>query len=235
MKNYFAKYLPVKDEIVVGDIVNIINKPHPDVVSFGKVVDILDDSFYLDNSYNVHKPDYEKVKLFICTTDIKVGDKTFPFLRGHCDDIEKGPFNEKINWDTKDFMSGWPDDPHIIENLNYDDYKPYRISTDKGFGSPGRYIKVIGQVSDDAIWVKEGDDFDEGDILISYTLPVTISSPARELIKNAEFDYYPSDGDVENWSDDYLHYNGGRGTTWNLDNVMVSRVKVKCDKCETFH
>ena len=111
-KLYFAKYLPVGEKVVPGDWMKI----H----CTGKVVQCTG----FDGpkpSYNndrcVTRPgDHTRVKLFLCSRDIQVGDK-------------------------------------VIDSI---DGKEYEVKS--GF-LPPEMVKAIGEISPEAKWVKEGDEF----------------------------------------------------------------------------
>lgn len=125
-KTYFCKYLPVEGEVEIGDL----------FFSFsGKVVECLDnegDILYGPmNGFlktNIGNKKSRRAKLFLCTTDIQVGDKCF------CLSVEEG---NKQNPDM------WID--------------PYRVRSQGDTCTT--CIKVIGEISPEAIWVKEGDEF----------------------------------------------------------------------------
>lgn len=132
-KPYFAKLLPVKGEIKEGDLCTCPHKGKGINVGKGqpKQVIVL---FTYTKARHLCK-DCTKVKLFLCSRDIQVGDKI------HSDGLE----GEYI---------GTPD------NFAY-------IKTSDGHTSsrrPETCFKVIGEISPDATWVKEGDEFDESDI-----------------------------------------------------------------------
>lgn len=155
MKLYFTKYLPKKGEIKVGDILWQPGEGYTPATKDGVL-------------YKAYTGD-KKVKLFLCSRDVQVGDKVFPFIRGHMDDVIVSPFHPKVYWDTRDFISGYPDEPHTVLDLNHTKNEcndAYKIRTDMGYGSIGRYIKIIGESSPDATWVKEGDEFSEKDVII---------------------------------------------------------------------
>ena len=38
--------------------------------------------------------------------------------------------------------SGFPDEPHTIEDLKHSDYKPYQVRTDHGYGPIEKYFKI---------------------------------------------------------------------------------------------
>lgn len=92
---------------------------------------------------------------------------------------------------------------------------------------------VIGEISKDAIWVVEGSKFNEEEFQINYTLPVKIDSAARQSVQYPEFVRKPTDDDVENWY--HYQFNQGRGCSWETDETVVSRVKILCPTCKTFH
>lgn len=68
------------------------------------------------------------------------GDEVFPIGSGRCLD-DGGWILHKI--DFRDFISGFPDEPHTIKNTHYSDYKPYEVHTSHGYGPIESYFKVI--------------------------------------------------------------------------------------------
>lgn len=86
-------------------------------------------------------------KMMLCTRDIKVGD-TCKFLH------PTNPHPEHL------------DDNHKILNLHHSTYKPFEVRTDNGYGPKEGYFKVIGEISPEAKWIKEGDEFEEDQIRI---------------------------------------------------------------------
>lgn len=119
------------------------------------------------------------VKLFLCSRDIQVGDIiTFQHLGG-CGNFEVGEVDDV----DKDIV--WPiDNPDINISNCY---------------------KVIGELSPDAIWVKEGDKFDEYELW--YYSPITKQFIMKKLI----------DENLE----------------WKK--AVEIRIKLKCSQCNTFH
>jgi hypothetical protein len=82
---------------------------------------------------------YDKIKYHLSNENLQINDKVYPIARGRCqEDIWV-----LLKYDFREFMSGFPDDPHIIKDLNYSDYKPEQIRTDKGFGPIETYYKII--------------------------------------------------------------------------------------------
>jgi len=78
MKNYFAKYLPVEGEIKEGDWVLYANSYFfvKNINNIGLLVTESDGDFRLNKSY------CKKVKLFLCSRDIEVGDEIISPIKG---------------------------------------------------------------------------------------------------------------------------------------------------------
>lgn len=71
--------------------------------------------------------------------DLKFGDKVFPIANG----IVKENVFVFEEFDFSDYMCGYPDEPHIILNLNHSSYKPYEVKTSHGYGPKEIYFKII--------------------------------------------------------------------------------------------
>ena len=71
---------------------------------------------------------------------IEVGDRVFPLTIGYNDGQDY--YVMAIN--TSKSCSGWPDDPHIVLNLDYSRSKSYQVETDKGYGPRECFFKLIG-------------------------------------------------------------------------------------------
>jgi hypothetical protein len=80
----------------------------------------------------------KKIKLFLCSRDIKVGDKAYS-------DVLKDNIERIVV-------------PSIQEALELGSIPTLTV------GAEG--YKIIGEISPDAKWVKEGDEFDENEIKI---------------------------------------------------------------------
>lgn len=80
-----------------------------------------------------------KEVLHLCTNKIAVGDSAFPFLHGGVAALEA----KEAPWEIETYLTGWPNDPHIIEDMHYSDFKPYEIRTSKGFGPREDYFLVF--------------------------------------------------------------------------------------------
>jgi len=98
------------------------------------------------------KTGYKKVKLFLCSRDINYKDKFF-FKDNPTEMINKG-------------------------GLDSDDR--YWVSDGETLYSKGECFKVIGEISPEAIWVKEGDEFEQNQIKINY--PPTLLSSNNTMI-----------------------------------------------------
>jgi hypothetical protein len=70
---------------------------------------------------------------------LAVGDEVFPIAWGK---TENGLFLFH-ELDYSFCSSGFPDDPHIIKDLNHSDYKPYEIHTNKGYGPVETYFRIM--------------------------------------------------------------------------------------------
>lgn len=143
---YFTKYIPVEGEINIGDTYSCPHKGH---------------ALNLPGKPLAHEPktiicthkigegmlckDCYKIKLFLCSRDIKVGDKVYaPNYKSGTDILEEEQ----------------PDPWYVLENL-------YDV---KNFQNQSSF-KVIGEISPDALgYVKEGMEYNREDIKPFYLL-----------------------------------------------------------------
>ena len=135
---HFAKLLPVEGSILPGDL-------------------------FMDLNGLFRKGKF-KAKLFLCTTDIHEGDKVLSLLNGHFEDVANDPFGSNVDWDYPEFLDYYPNEMHTILDMNHSDYEPYRIRTDHGYGSSGRYVKILGEI-DPATGVTDGMKFDPNEMI----------------------------------------------------------------------
>ena len=149
MKQYFAKYLPVEGEIKEGDMMLLI-EPHPSgqlrkchyIVNNGIYDQLMIDAKE-DKGWGFCKRDeVKKAKLFLCSRDKQVGDKVI-----NPESLEQVDFTIA----DKTHFNGNYEGCILVENPHgtYDSEKIY---------------KVVGEISPEATWVKEGDEFDEEEI-----------------------------------------------------------------------
>jgi hypothetical protein len=134
---YFAKYLPVEGEVTPGDY---YFQPYQE----GQI-GIANKDDYMEGAYM----EDTKAKLFLCSRDIEVGDKVIR------DDGKTG------------WVTGWNGGfDHVDEWLcveHEEDINDYPKGEHDFTIFPQRGFKVIGEVSPNATWVKEGDEFDDKD------------------------------------------------------------------------
>jgi len=82
-----------------------------------------------------------EIRYTLSNEDLKESDKVFPIAHGRCLGGDEWILH---NFDFRDFMSGFPNEPHIILNLKYDaSYKPYEIRTNHGYSPRECYYKII--------------------------------------------------------------------------------------------
>lgn len=121
-KKYFAKYLPVDGEVKDGD--HALNNA-------GCV--------YLSLVGNDDTKAHQKMKLFLCSRDIQVGDKkVYSGING-------------IHEDDKD------NEPEIIAEIKTE----YQLQFIRAIAEAAQVIafKVLCPISPEATWIKEGDEF----------------------------------------------------------------------------
>lgn len=86
---------------------------------------------------------HDGIRYTLTNDNLKVGDEVFPIARGRC--LDDGSWILS-NFDFRDFMSGFPDKPHIIEDLDYDNGrqgKAYQVRTNNGYSPIECYYKII--------------------------------------------------------------------------------------------
>ncbi len=133
---YFSKYLPVEGEINEGD-------------KFLDHTDNLIKDAHIPEFYNnPHVPyfdGYKKVKLFLCSRDIQKTDKEIY--------VHKPDGSESTKVELIDIIS---------------DKENTAVMFKWGEQTPGTLIqntfKVIGEISPEATWAKEGNEFNECEI-----------------------------------------------------------------------
>jgi hypothetical protein len=135
MKPYFAKYLPVEGEIKPGDKfldkqlgICTRDKENPWVEWKGGITNLVIDE------------DHKKVKLFLCSRDIQVGDRVWNQHSGYGEVKEIDEENQYLG------VKYEAEDCECEEDFEY-------------------IVKVIGEISPEATWVKEGDEFDESQFI----------------------------------------------------------------------
>lgn len=140
MKPYFTKYLPVEGEVKEGDITNhgIVKSVEKNKGENPDELKILKEGVrfwytFTKGGLGTNK-NTRKVKLFLCSRDIQVGDTC---------------------------IDGEGDIVTIIDNKE-ESKDGFQIRLEDSY--PLGCFKVIGEVSPDAIWVTEGMEFEESDL-----------------------------------------------------------------------
>lgn len=100
----------------------------------------------------------------------------------------------------------------------------------------------IALLSKEAKWVKEGDEFNEDEVQMVYGCDVTKFSTNNKHTHTLKFyGTSPEEYDVEDkalhWGEhiDGAGHGNGYRLEWDAKVITLLEVKVKCDKCETFH
>lgn len=141
-KTYFAKYLPVEGEIKKGDMVlnthleEWVGVLLQEVPKNKKIKAIVNYNSLYHNIFNC-----KKVKLFLCSRDKNVGEKILV---------------ELDNKEIKEFIVD-------LEIAAFGVFDKDKIGENRHIN---QVFKVIGEISADAIWVKEGDEFDADEVKI---------------------------------------------------------------------
>ncbi len=175
MIRFFTKYLPVDGIITKGDYFLMGENKRVTLCEADK------DAEYFT------KEGYQKVKLFLCSDDIQVGDNVF--LENGYNYFSKAI--DKINNSDRDIILETMPENRKSGTIDYREM-----------------VKVLGEVSPDAIWIKNDMEFDKTDVqryvIANDSLPVLPLAWGDEL-KSRHPDQY---------RDAY---------------------KFKCGNCKTFH
>lgn len=107
----------------------------------------------------------------------------------------------------------------------YSGMKLIVTKSNSGSNASDYYIKVIGEISKDAIWVKDGDEFTKEQIQIVNTKVIECLCEAPGI------DWWVNSNGCKHEDED--NYNRAYCCTRKVDKFPY--VKVKCDKCNTYH
>ena len=147
MKQYFAKCLPVEGEIKEGDT---YWNPRRKIYQKAEKGDDFDT---LNTEYKTQgQKAYQKVKLFLCSRDIQVGDRIYSERSKQYYRVDG---DEPDTYHTLNPTGGWKCD---MEEKGKEISSVGRLFTSV---AKAESFKVIGEISPEAIWVKEGDEFNE--------------------------------------------------------------------------
>lgn len=142
-KPYFAKYLPVEGEIKESD--KYIATTQDAMKLFPNVLVAKKDSYILLG----YQGNFKKVKLFLCSRDIQVGDKVYRNDSKINESFIVGSF--LMSGETR---TGWYAEGFAINPKK-------KLQGARGIRN---YGKIIGEISSEATWVTEGDEFDEDEL-----------------------------------------------------------------------
>lgn len=137
MKEYFAKYLPVE-----GEIKREIGGMK--IFDSKGIIQHIAEDVQLELLPNLNKI-CKKAKLFLCSKNITFG-------------------NNNIRWEQSPYtFSSWSRDKDNKKINLFTEVKGRRIDISS---LESECFKIIGEISPEATWVKEGDEFEEKDIKI---------------------------------------------------------------------
>ena len=131
---YFAKYLPVEGKVEEGDW-GFCTHEEPNLPGYS-IIHLIGKEWEFYKAQNNWYP-AKKVKLFLCSGDIKVGDKVFK------------PRFENL-------------DTFIVLDNEQKTFKEKWITLSEAIF--GGYFKKVGLISPEATWVKEGDELERKNI-----------------------------------------------------------------------
>lgn len=134
-KPYFAKILPVPGGIKVGDIVQANQDSL--IGKYGPLLLPL-------SKAEIDDKEYSKVALYLCSRDVKIGTPNI-----WCEGYDK--LFGCMSRDTK----------HGMLNLHIKENGEYRAAHS---AKEEDCMAVIGLISPEATWIKEGDEFDEDQV-----------------------------------------------------------------------
>jgi hypothetical protein len=149
-KKVMCNTIPCCGFQMVGDLHK--NRPNLDTDKIGSHP-LVDGKFqFKDGTF--HDPNFVREYVLVTETEylyegktykfsnqnLKAGDEVYPISRGFVGDDKK---YHHERFDFRDFMCGFPDEPHIMLNLKHSDYKPYEARTDHGCSPIESYYKII--------------------------------------------------------------------------------------------
>lgn len=156
MEKYFAMYLPIKGEIKGGKF----KTPMGTIATVHKILESFPEKILDTNGNCWPAAKCEKVELSLCSRDLRVGDKVY-------------------NADRPSIGIGEVINPYGDGELLNIKFESFQVGGFLG----NSYFKIIGPVSEDAGWVKEGDKFGDKDIDLGENLyPGTITRAAIKLL-----------------------------------------------------
>lgn len=155
-----------------------------------------DQVWFSGSVYQDNSKDSKPVKLFLCSKDIQVGDKV-----------------------QTDGING--DDWEVV--ATHADLAPNKVSLFEALKR--KSFKVIGEISTEAIWVKEGDEFTDESVqklvlLEVYCADWEIQYSNIDKILNVNETYQPK---------------GVHGKDTYIEDIIFETIQIKCPTCQLFH
>ena len=83
---------------------------------------------------------YDGIRYTLSNDNLQEGDKVYSIANGRCMDNDEWVLH---GFDFRMVVSGFPDEPQIIMDLNHSNYKPYQVHTDHGYSPIECYYKII--------------------------------------------------------------------------------------------
>ena len=80
------------------------------------------------------------IRYTLSNENLMKGDSVFPIASGRVTDNDEWILH---TIEYKPSSTGFPDEPHIIKDLEHSTYKPYQIHTNHGYGPIETYYKII--------------------------------------------------------------------------------------------
>lgn len=143
----------------------------------------------------------QKMKLFLLSREVEIGDEV----------------HSKLYW-NKGVIEGFKEDS---KKTTF--YFVGKTNTLKDWHVTNGWGKKIGEISSGAIWVKDGDEFDNNDIEMVYN--------AKKECLCETVNWWTDTNSCDHEIED--HYNKARMCGRYIN--VVCKVKIKCPTCNNFH
>lgn len=219
---YFSKFLPVDGEVKLGD----------HFIDTG-VMNLIGKRANKEGDYS----GYQKVKLFLCSRNIQIGDKVKTTVvlnsnKAWSNDTYanfRGKFQKVVGSDYEFIVTG-------TTNINGGGF----TTEDNIIICKYNSFKVIGEISTDATWVKEGDKFSEDQVRLLKAVNVKYHTRAHAGTDVMNLGYKPVDyytpniiqDRLERWHSEPEQY--GISSSECDDIVFVHTVEI-LGQCGHFH
>lgn len=95
-------------------------------------------------------------------------------------------------------------------------------------------ISIIGRLSKNVIWAKEFDIISSEEILLNYRIPIKIKSNHKSDVEYFKVGNESDDDDIYDLISNRLNLHGGNSASWDIKDIEVDYVSIKCKCCGTF-